>query len=105
MSHDHTDTYWGLVDRVASEHPDRVLLCDDYGRSLTTVQLRDYAARAAAALAEQGVLAGTVVTWQLPTTLETMIVMVALTRLGAVQNPILPISEGPCGQSIPRGLS
>ena len=31
------------------------------------------------------------VTWQLPTTLETMIVMVALTRLGAVQNPILPI--------------
>ena len=32
-----------------------------------------------------------VVSWQLPTTLETMVVMVALTRLGAVQNPILPI--------------
>ena len=31
------------------------------------------------------------VTWQLPTTLETMVVMVALTRLGALQNPILPI--------------
>ncbi len=91
MSHDHTDTYWGLVDRVASEHPDRVLLCDDFGRSLTTVQLRDYAAGTAAAFAEQGVRAGTVVTWQLPTTLETMVVMVALTRLGVVQNPILPI--------------
>ena len=31
------------------------------------------------------------VTWQLPTTLETMVVMVALARLGAVQNPVLPL--------------
>lgn len=29
--------------------------------------------------------------WQLPTTLETMVVMAALARLGAVQNPIIPI--------------
>ena len=29
--------------------------------------------------------------WQLPTTLETVVVMAALTRLGAVQNPIIPI--------------
>lgn len=29
--------------------------------------------------------------WQLPTALETMVVMAALTRLGAVQNPIIPI--------------
>jgi len=91
MSPDRTETYWGLVDWAASEHPDRVLLCDDFGRSLTTVQLRDSAATTAAAFADYGVRAGTVVTWQLPTTLETMVVMVALTRLGAVQNPILPI--------------
>src|SRR5262249_10518342 len=45
----------------------------------------------AAALAESGVRDGTPVSWQLPTSLETMVVMVALTRLGAVQNPILPI--------------
>jgi acyl-coenzyme A synthetase/AMP-(fatty) acid ligase len=31
------------------------------------------------------------VSWQLPTTLETMVVMAALARLGAVQNPIIPI--------------
>ena len=29
--------------------------------------------------------------WQLPTTLETVVVMAALARLGAVQNPIIPI--------------
>ena len=29
--------------------------------------------------------------WQLPTTLETMVVMAALARLGAAQNPIIPI--------------
>jgi acyl-CoA synthetase (AMP-forming)/AMP-acid ligase II len=91
MTHGRTETYWGLVDWAASAYPDRVLLCDDFGRTLTTAQLRDSAAAAAAAFAEHGVRPGTVVTWQLPTTLETMVVMVALTRLGAVQNPILPI--------------
>lgn len=84
-------TYWGLVDAVAQEHPDRVVLVDDFGRSLTCGQLRDEALRTAAALAGSSVGQGTVVSWQLPTTLETMVVMVALTRLGAVQNPMLPI--------------
>lgn len=84
-------TYWGLVDAAAQKHPDRVVLVDDYGRSLTNSQLRDAAERAAAAFAERGVAEGTVVTWQLPSTLETMVVMVALTRLGAIQNPVLPI--------------
>lgn len=84
-------TYWDLVDTAAREHPDRVVLADDYGRSLTSVQLRDVALTTAAGLAERGITEGTVVSWQLPTTLETMVVMVALSRLGAVQNPILPI--------------
>lgn len=84
-------TYWGLVESAAAQHPDRVVLADDYGRSLTNLQLREAAAQAAAALADAGATTGTVVSWQLPTTLETMVVMVALTRLGAVQNPVLPI--------------
>lgn len=84
-------TYWGLVEATANEHPDRIVLVDDFGRSLTNSQLRNAAESTAAALAERGVVDGTVVSWQLPTTLETMVVMVALTRLGAVQNPILPI--------------
>ncbi len=86
-----SDTYWSLVDAVADAHPQRVVLVDDFGRSLTCAQLRDEARRTAAALFDAGVGEGTVVSWQLPTTLETMVVMVALARLGAVQNPILPI--------------
>ena len=78
-------TYWGL------EHPDRVILADDFGRSLTNAELHSAALHTAAALAGRGVSTGTVVSWQLPTTLEAMVVMVALARLGAVQNPILPI--------------
>lgn len=86
-----TETYWQLVESAAREHPDRVVLLDDFGRSMTNGELCEAALTAAAAFAERGVEAGTVVSWQLPTTLETMVVMVALTRLGAVQNPILPI--------------
>lgn len=84
-------TYWSLVEEAARTHPERIVLVDDFGRSLTNAQLRDTAASTAAALAERGVGDGTVVSWQLPSTLETMVVMVALTRLGAVQNPVLPI--------------
>ena len=44
VSHEpHGQTYWGLVEPAAREHPDRVVLCDDFGRCLTTVQLRDAA--------------------------------------------------------------
>lgn len=85
------ETYWDLVEAAAETHPERVVLVDDVGRSLTNSQLRDSAVSTAAALAERGVGVGSVVSWQLPTTLETMVVMAALTRLGAVQNPILPI--------------
>ncbi|WP_293010549.1 AMP-binding protein [Mycobacterium sp.] len=85
------EVYWELVENAACEHPQRVVLSDDFGRSLTCAELRDAAVRTAAAFAERGVTDGTVVTWQLPTTLETMVVMVALARLGAVQNPVLPL--------------
>ncbi|NIH97305.1 class I adenylate-forming enzyme family protein [Mycolicibacterium fluoranthenivorans] len=91
MTGPESGTYWALVEAAARTHPERVVLEDDFGRSLTTAALRDAASRTAAALAAEGVGPGTVVSWQLPTTLETMVVMVALTRLDAVQNPILPI--------------
>ena len=84
-------TYWSLVETAARAHPNRLVLTDDYGRSLSCAQLRESALSCAAALAQSGVGADTVVSWQLPTTLETMVVMAALTRLGAVQNPVLPI--------------
>jgi len=83
--------YWSLIADVARREPNRPLLADEHGRSLTTRQLHDAACQTAAAFAERGIGAGTVVSWQLPTTLETVVVMAALTRLGAVQNPIIPI--------------
>jgi cyclohexanecarboxylate-CoA ligase len=84
-------TYWTLIADAAQRGSNRPLLTDEYGRSLTTRQLHDAARATAAAFAERGIGAGTVVSWQLPTTLETMVVMAALARLGAVQNPIIPM--------------
>jgi acyl-CoA synthetase (AMP-forming)/AMP-acid ligase II len=84
-------TYWALIAEAARRGSDRSLLADEYGRSLTARQFHDAACATAAAFAERGIGAGTVVSWQLPTTLETAVVMAALARLGAVQNPIIPI--------------
>ena len=84
-------TFWALIADAAQRESPRPILADEHGRSLTARQLRDAACATAAALAYRGVRAGTVVSLQLPTTLETMVVMAALARLGAVQNPIIPI--------------
>ena len=39
----------------------------------------------------EGIGTGTVVCWQLPTGIDTLVLLVALARLGAVQCPIIPI--------------
>ncbi|OHV39363.1 AMP-dependent synthetase [Pseudofrankia sp. EUN1h] len=83
-------SFWELVQRRAAATPDTELLLDDLGRSLTAAQFRRAVERVAAALAARGVGVGTVVSWQLPTTLESAVLMVALARLGATQNPIIP---------------
>jgi cyclohexanecarboxylate-CoA ligase len=84
-------TYWALIADAAQRGSDRPLLADEYGRSLIARQFHDAACATAAAFAERGIGAGTVVSWQLPTTLETVVIMAALARLGAVQNPIIPL--------------
>jgi hypothetical protein len=60
-----------LIADAAQRQPNRPLLADDHGRSLTAHQLCDAACATAAAFAECEIGAGTVVSWQLPTTLET----------------------------------
>jgi acyl-CoA synthetase (AMP-forming)/AMP-acid ligase II len=80
-----------LVTSRAAASPDAVMLLDDLGRSLTFAGYAGRAARVAAALRGQGVGPGTVVSWQLPTSVEAAVLMGALARLNAVQNPILPI--------------
>ncbi|OBH92587.1 class I adenylate-forming enzyme family protein [Mycobacterium sp. E2733] len=91
MSSGNDATYWTLIADAAQAASTRPLLADARGRSLTTREFHDAACVTAAAFTERGIHAGTVVSWQLPTTLETMVVMAALARLGAVQNPIIPI--------------
>jgi acyl-CoA synthetase (AMP-forming)/AMP-acid ligase II len=84
-------TLWELVERRAKETPDARAAVDESGRTLTFLELRDAAERAAAGLAGMGVTEDTVVSWQLPTWIESLVLVGALSRLGAVQNPILPI--------------
>ncbi len=84
-------TFWELVVHAADEQPDALVLSDDHGRSLTRSQLREAAGATAAALSGRGVKPDTVVSWQLPTTIEAAVLLVALARIGAVQNPLIPI--------------
>jgi acyl-CoA synthetase (AMP-forming)/AMP-acid ligase II len=83
-----TSTMWGLVAAAASSHPERVLFSDHHGRSLTAGALGTRAEEVAAGL---DVRPGEVVSWQLPNGLEAVLIMAALARLGAVQNPVIPI--------------
>ncbi len=82
---------WQLVERRARATPEALFAVDPEERRLGFEAYRAAAERCAAGLAARGVGAGTPVSWQLPTTLEAMVLAGALARLGAVQNPILPI--------------
>jgi acyl-CoA synthetase (AMP-forming)/AMP-acid ligase II len=69
--------------------PDALVAIDEHRRTLTLGQLHDAVERAAAGLAAAGIRAGEVVAWQLPNRLETITLSLALSRLGAVQNPLV----------------
>lgn len=87
----HAPTYWAMFELAAERWGDKVLFSDDHGRSLTGRQVHDEACRVAAGLAAAGVGRGAVVSWQLPTLLEAVVLTGALARLDAIQNPIIPI--------------
>ncbi|MFF7204622.1 class I adenylate-forming enzyme family protein [Streptomyces sp. NPDC008141] len=82
-------TLWELLRRRAALTPDRPVLIQG-DRTLTFGELRDRAERVAAGLFGRGVRPGTVVAWQLPTRIETVLLSMALARLGAVQSPVIP---------------
>jgi acyl-CoA synthetase (AMP-forming)/AMP-acid ligase II len=81
---------WELIERRAEASPDALFALDEAAQQLTFAGYRDASLRAAAGLHALGIAAETVVSWQLPTRLEAMVLVGALARLGAVQNPILP---------------
>jgi acyl-CoA synthetase (AMP-forming)/AMP-acid ligase II len=82
---------WELLEARVAATPDAPMAIDQDGRVLTFAEYRSEAERAAAGLARLGIGAGDVVSWQLPTWLESLVLVAGLSRLGAVQNPMLPI--------------
>ncbi|MBV9285277.1 MAG: AMP-binding protein [Acidimicrobiia bacterium] len=84
-------TLWELVERRAQESPDALFLTDEGKRTMTFAEYQQAAERAAAGLAAMGIGEDTAVTWQLPTWIESFVLVAGLSRLGAVQNPVMPI--------------
>lgn len=83
---------WPLIEARADATPDAVLAHEDTGAELTFASYREKSLRAAAGLAaEYGVGTGTSVSWELPTWNESLVLVGALARLGARQNPLIPI--------------
>lgn len=83
-------TLWELMERRVDATPDALMVVDEDMQTLTFAEFWSEAERAAAGLAAAGVGAGDVVTWQLPTWIESLVLAAALSRLEVVQNPVLP---------------
>jgi cyclohexanecarboxylate-CoA ligase len=79
----------GYLDRWATRRPDKVAMVDGRGR-YTWAELARAVERVAHGLRAYGVEPGTVVSCQLPNWNEFVLVLLAVSRLGAVINPIPP---------------
>ncbi|GAB2825625.1 AMP-binding protein [Streptomyces chlorus] len=82
---------WGLLTLRAAATGDAVAVIDESDWRLTFAELVSAAERVAAGLLARGVEPGATVSWQLPTRIDTIVLSLALSRLGAVQNPIIPL--------------
>lgn len=82
---------WSLIRKRVERTPDAPMTCDEHGRRLTFAQFATEAERIAAGLHSLGVTVDVGVGWQLTTRLESALLMVALSRLGAVQIPVVPL--------------
>ncbi|HEX4821599.1 MAG TPA: AMP-binding protein [Acidimicrobiales bacterium] len=82
---------WALLDARVAATPDAVMAVDEHGTAVTFADYKAQAEQAAAGLARLGISEGDVVSWQLPTWIESLVLVAALSRLGAIQNPMLPI--------------
>ncbi|WP_418059352.1 class I adenylate-forming enzyme family protein [Pimelobacter simplex] len=82
---------WHLLALRAAATGDAVAIRDEHGRSATFAEVAARVERVAAGLQASGIGPGSVVSWQLPTRIDTIVLSLALARLGAVQNPIIPL--------------
>ena len=83
-------TLYGALEQQVADRPDKVFLTDAT-TSVTFGQLRDAELRLAAGLAGHGIGRGDRVAVQLPNWTEFAAICVALSRIGAVIVPIMPI--------------
>ena len=84
-------SFWELLEKRADATSDRPMLFDAADRRVTFSEFKAWAERAAAGFRALGIGENSVVTWQLPTRIETLVASFALSRLGAIQNPIIQI--------------
>lgn len=75
-----------------AEYPDR--FAHGPNRSVRFSELDEEAERVAAALQDRGFGSGDVISYQLPNWVSTIAVNMAIARIGAVANPIIPIYRG-----------
>ncbi|UKY50893.1 class I adenylate-forming enzyme family protein [Streptomyces inhibens] len=89
-------TLWDLVAWRAARTPGATALIQGaesarHERLITFGGLRRRAERVAAGLHDLGVRPGSRVVWQLPTRIETVLLSLALARIGALQSPVVPL--------------
>ena len=88
---DDARSVWELIERRVAATPDRVMLYDG-DRATTFARVpRRWSSAPPPGCTALGVGADVNVSWQLPTWTESAVLVGALCRLGAVQNPMLPI--------------
>jgi acyl-CoA synthetase (AMP-forming)/AMP-acid ligase II len=85
-----TETFHDLLMRRVEDNPDKVFATDGT-RSLTFRQLLDAGRRLAVGLHRQGLRRGDTAAVQLPNWVEFIQVLAALSRLGVIMVPIMPI--------------
>ena len=85
------DTVVGLLDESAADRPDRPLLRDCGGTTLTVAQAAALSAAGTRWLWKAGVRPGTTVAWQLPSHSSAALLMLALARSAVTQAPVLHI--------------
>jgi len=79
-----------FLDEVAAATPDAVAAIDSR-RQVSFAELKRLSDRAALGLLELGVRPGDVVSYQLPNWIEFLVLHYAATRIGAINNPLIPI--------------
>lgn len=88
--------YWpntsicSYLDAAVRRLPDKTAVIDPFGR-LTYVELGRLVDRLALAFLDMGIEVGDVVSFQLPNWNQFVVVQYALSRIGAVSNPLIPI--------------